>query len=77
MFEETTINLTDGKKFKVVAKGASKTKRYIQKAFLNGIELHSPFILHEQIMNGGIFELVLDELPNKEWGRNAKITELK
>jgi predicted alpha-1,2-mannosidase len=73
VFEETTINLTNGKKFTVLAKGASRTKKYIQKAFINGEEISSPFITHEQIMAGGTLELILDELPNKEWGRNAKI----
>lgn len=73
VFEETTINLTNGKKFTVLAKGASRTKKYIQKAFINGKEITSPFITHEQIMAGGTLELILDELPNKDWGKNAKI----
>ncbi len=73
VFEETTINLTNGKKFTVLAKGASRTKKYIQKAFINGEEITSPFITHEQIMEGGTLELILDELPNKEWGKNAEI----
>lgn len=49
---------------------------YIQKAFLNNEEIFSPFITHQQIMNGGILELILDELPNKEWGKNAKVPEI-
>lgn len=73
VFEETTINLTNGKKFTVLAKGASRTKKYIQKALINGEEITSPFITHEQIMTGGTLELVLDELPNKEWGKHATI----
>jgi predicted alpha-1,2-mannosidase len=73
VFEETTISLTNGKTFKVIAKGASKTKKYIQKAFINGKEITSPFITHQQIMNGGTIELVLDELPNKEWGKDIQI----
>jgi predicted alpha-1,2-mannosidase len=73
VFEETTINLTNGKTFTVLGKGASRTKKYIQKAFINGKEITSPFIMHEQIMAGGTLELILDELPNKDWGKNAKI----
>ena len=46
VFEETTINLTNGKKFTVLAKGASKTKKYIQKAYINGEEISNPFITH-------------------------------
>jgi len=77
VFEETTINLSDGKTFKVIAKGASKTKKYIQKAFINGKEIPSPFITHQQIMEGGTLELVLDDLPNKEWGKEVKIPSNK
>ena len=73
VFEKTTINLQNGKTFTVVAKGASKTKKYIQKAFINGKEITSPFITHKQIMDGGTLELILDELPNKEWGKNVVI----
>ena len=71
VFEKTTINLQNGKKFTVVAEGASKTKKYIQKAFINGKEISSPFITHKQIMDGGTLELILDELPNKQWGKDA------
>ena len=71
MSEKTTINLQNGKKFTVVAEGASKTKKYIQKAFINGKEISSPFITHKQIMDGGTLELILDELPNKQWGKDA------
>ena len=73
VFEKTTINLTNGKKFTVLAKGASRTKKYIQKAFLNGKEINDPFISHKAIMNGGTLELILDELPNKEWGKDAVV----
>ncbi len=77
VFEETAINLSDGKTFTIKADGASKTKKYIQKAFLNGAEIHSPFITHDQIMAGGNLELILDELPNKEWGKNPEIPLMK
>jgi putative alpha-1,2-mannosidase len=77
VFEETTIKLSDGKTFTVKADGASETQKYIQKAFLNGEEIHSPFITHDQIMAGGTLELILDELPNKEWGKHAEIPYVK
>ena len=67
------IHLSGGKTFTVLARGASRTNKYIQKAFLNGEEISSPFISHEQIMDGGTLELILDELPHKEWGRDASI----
>ena len=77
VFEKTTISLTNGNTITVLAKGASRTKKYIQKAFINGKEISSPFITHKQIMDGGTLELILDELPNKSWGAEAIIPEIK
>jgi len=71
VFEKVTINLENGKKFTILAEGASKKNKYIQKAFINGREIDGPFITHEQIMSGATLELILSELPNKEWGKNA------
>ena len=68
VFEKVTINLKNGKKFKVIAEGASRTNKYIQRAFINGEELLTPFISHEQIMDGAILKLELSEYPNKDWG---------
>jgi predicted alpha-1,2-mannosidase len=77
VFEEVSINLKNGKRFTVLAKGASRTKKYIQKAFINGLEIKSPFITHEQIMEGGTLELILGELPDKEWGKIAEIPNMQ
>ena len=73
VFEKTSIQLTNGNEFSIVARGASRTKKYIHKALLNGTEITAPFIAHEQIMAGGTLELILEELPDKEWGKHAKI----
>lgn len=71
LFEEATINLPGNKQFRIIAKGANKENKYIQKAFLNGKEIDSPFFTHQQLMAGGTLELILDKLPNTEWGKNA------
>ena len=71
IFEKTSIKLKNGRTFTVLAKGASKTKKYIQKAFINGKEIQAPYISHEQIMLGATLTLELGEYPNKEWGKNA------
>jgi len=73
VFEKITISLTGGKKFTIVAKGASRSKKYIHKATLNGEELKSPFITHKQIMTGGTLNLVMEELPDKEWGKDSNL----
>ncbi len=68
VFEKVSVQLMNGKEFTVIAKGASRTNKYIQRAFINGEEIFSPFISHEQVMEGATLEMELSELPNKEWG---------
>jgi predicted alpha-1,2-mannosidase len=77
VFEKITISLSNGKTFEIVASGASKRNKYIQKAFLNGAEIDSPFVTHEQIVSGGKLEMVLAERPNREWGKNAVLPRSK
>ena len=71
IFEKIAIKLQNGNTFTVLAEGSSKRKKYIQKAFINGKEIFSPFISHQQIMDGATLKLDLGELPNKEWGKDA------
>ncbi len=71
VFEKVSIQLDNGKVFTVIADGASRTKKYIHRAYIDGEEIFSPFITHEQIMSGATLELELGELPNKEWGKEV------
>ena len=73
VFEKTTLTLPNGKTFAIVAKGASPQRKYIQKASLNGRELDAPFITHADVVSGGTLELVLADLPNREWGSKAVV----
>jgi len=72
VFEKVSIQLTNGNVFTVVAKGASRANKYIQKAFIDGKEISTPFISYEEIMSGATLELMLSELPNKEWGNQPR-----
>jgi len=73
VFEKVSIDLDNGHAFTVLAEGASKRNKYIQRAFINGEEIFSPFITHEQVMGGATLKLDLGELPNKEWGKDATL----
>jgi predicted alpha-1,2-mannosidase len=68
VFSKVTINLTNGKKFKVVANNCSVINKYIQSAKFNGTALNKPFFTHEQLMAGGELELEMGPKPNKSWG---------
>lgn len=69
IFEKSSIKLPNNKTFTVIAKGSSAENKYIQKAFFNGKEILTPFFTHQQLMGGGTLELVLANVPNKEWGK--------
>ena len=69
-FDEITITLPDGKSFTVKAKNYSKENKYIQSARLNGKALDRSWFTHEELMAGGVLELAMGPLPNKDWGRD-------
>jgi predicted alpha-1,2-mannosidase len=68
VFSEITIKLANSKTFTVSAPGSSATKKYIQRATLNGQPLNVPWFTHEDLLKGGVLQLVMDESPNKQWG---------
>jgi len=68
VFEEVTINLDSGKKFKIVADNCSDENKYIQKAWLNGEALDGPWITHQNVIDGGELKFEMGIRPNKDWG---------
>ena len=66
IFEESSIQLPDGKVFRIIAESASRENKYIASATLNGKELTSPFISHEDIMSGGTLILKMTDTPQKD-----------
>ena len=69
-FEQTRISLPDGKTFTVKAKGYSQDNKYIQSARLNGKVLDRAWFTHEELTAGGVLELTMGSLPNKDWGKD-------
>jgi len=68
VFSKVTIDLPDGKKFKMIANNCSVINKYIQSAKLNGQPLNTPWFTHEQLVSGGVLELEMGPKPNKSWG---------
>ena len=68
VFEDASMTLSNGKVFKIKAKGVSDENKYIQSASLNGKPLAGPWITHEEIMAGGTLALEMGPLPNMDWG---------
>ena len=68
IFKETTIHLSNGRKFLIKADGVSLRHKYIQSATLNGKPLNKPWFSQKDIEDGGVLELKMGPRPNKEWG---------
>lgn len=67
-FPRTTIRLSNGKTFEIIAENCSADNKYIQSAKLNGKEWNKPWISHSDIEKGGKLELLMGSEANKEWG---------
>ena len=74
LFESAKIHLENGSTFEVKASGVSDDNKYIQSAKLNGEPWNEPSIPHEAIMAGGVLELEMGPLPNKDWGVRSSIS---
>lgn len=67
-FPEMEVNLENGKAFRITAPKVSKQNCYIQSVKLNGQEYTKSYILHSDIMNGGLLEFEMGSKPNTSWG---------
>lgn len=68
VFNESVIQLGNGKKFKIVAENASAENKYIQSAKLNGVNWEKPYFSHDDIKNGGELYLIMGNKANTAWG---------
>jgi len=63
LFDEVRINLQNGKVFTVRVSNNSKTNKYIASAQLNGKKLDSLFFSHKDLMEGGLLEITMTDIP--------------
>ncbi|MEH6406118.1 MAG: GH92 family glycosyl hydrolase [Leeuwenhoekiella sp.] len=63
--KEATLHLESGKTFMVEAKNQSAKNVYVKKVELNGKALTTPFITHDDVMNGGKLTFYMSSRPNK------------
>ncbi len=80
LFDKSTINLENGKKFTIVAHNLSDENIYIDNVLLNGKSFERTYLEHEEIINGGTLEFQMTNAPSS-WGTQegqepvTKITE--
>jgi predicted alpha-1,2-mannosidase len=68
VFKKVTITLENGKQFIIKANGNNGENVYIQDATLNGAAFSKNYILHSDIVNGGLLELTMGIAPNTTRG---------
>jgi putative alpha-1,2-mannosidase len=68
LFNKVTIDLPNGKQFRLTAHNCSVVNKYIQAAKFDGKLLDMPWFTHEQLVSGGHLELEMGPKPNKSWG---------
>jgi predicted alpha-1,2-mannosidase len=62
---KATIQLPNDTKFVMTAKNISKENKYVQSVKLNGVEIKSYVITHDQIVKGGTLEFEMTNKPQK------------
>ncbi|MBR3928079.1 MAG: GH92 family glycosyl hydrolase [Clostridia bacterium] len=65
IFDKIEIDMPNGGTFTIVADGAGGKAKYIQSAALDGSELSSPILTHDQLLSGKTLCLVMGNHPNK------------
>ena len=68
LFNQATIQLENGKTFTVNTVNNGLDKPYIQKVKLNGKAYTESYILHEDILKGGLLEIEMGSKPNYSFG---------
>ncbi len=70
LFNKATINLENGKQFKITAENISSTNKYIGYAMLNGELLDRSYLYNDDIIKGGTLEFFMTDKPSR-WGTEA------
>ncbi len=67
-FPTLTIHPEGGKAFTIKTLGASDNNIYIQSVKLNGKPYTRNYLTHDDLLRGGMLELTMGPVPNREWG---------
>ncbi len=70
LLKNAVLNLENGKTFEVATVNQSDKNVFVSKVILNGKELSTPFLKHEDVMNGGKITFYMSSKPNKKNFKN-------
>ncbi len=68
-----TLNLPNGKQFRILADGLDDAHTYVGGVTLNGKPLDRVFLTHEEILAGGELQFRMQAEPNTQWPSAAAI----
>jgi len=74
LFEEVTIELSDGKKLKIKAPNNSEKNIYINSLKFNKTLSNQSWVDHNDLKNGGVIEFDMSSIPNFQWGSSEDST---
>ena len=70
--DEATLNVGDGRTFRIVVNNNSDQNIYVQSAKLNGKRYSKSYLSFEDIVKGGTLELEMGSTPSEKWGVKKK-----
>ncbi|MCX6132182.1 MAG: GH92 family glycosyl hydrolase [Ignavibacteriales bacterium] len=68
LFSRITLQLESGKKLVITANNNNRENVYISAAELNGSRFSRNYLLHDEIMNGGLLDFKMSPVPNMKRG---------
>ncbi|MES2920870.1 MAG: GH92 family glycosyl hydrolase [Verrucomicrobiota bacterium] len=68
VFEKISINLHNGKRFEINAKGSSRDHKYIKSISYNGKPGNALWFRHDDVLGGLKIDIEMSDTPNKELG---------
>jgi predicted alpha-1,2-mannosidase len=68
IFDNVTINLSGGKKLKIISHKTSKNAMYINAVKWNGQVYAKNYITYANVIKGGTLDIYLQDDPDKSWG---------
>lgn len=71
-FPKVTLQLPNGRQLHIVARGASPQNPFIQSAKWNGKPFEKNYLLHEQLLQGGVLEFEMRPQPNENRGTDPE-----
>lgn len=72
LFDEVTVNLEGGKKIIIRKHGKNPAAKYVKGLKWNGKQISRSYLMHADLLQGGVLEFEMEEFPSKTWAVEDK-----